>query len=358
MIKKLVVLAVFCLAITPTSLALATQSEQSSSSSMQSSSPPKILWIYREEVKPGRGALHEKVEGGYARLWERAGLQPYLGFDALSGDNESVFISGYDSFGSLEQDQKVFNEISNGPLKNEYKELAGQESGLVDRMRSSIAVLQPELSYLSERFHGQLAKSRYIQVETFKVRLGKDGGFADAAKLYQEAYRKLNIEDPWLVYRVTSGNDAGTYLVFAAMNSMADMDALAGREMQIHEAMGEKMKGMMENAGDVFTSMQTNLYRINPITSHPPKEFAAADPAFWNQPKSSIGALARTDFPTDRESIRRLQETLNSLGYPCGSADGVAGFQTKSALRRFQKANGLMVTGDMDAETSHKLGIQ
>lgn len=303
--------------------------------------------------------MHEKVEGGYARLWEKAGIQPYLGFDALSGDHESVFISGYDSFATIEKDQKAFSEISNGPLKNEYNNLAAQESGLVDRIRSSIAVLQPELSYLSDRFHNQLAKSRYIQVESFQVRPGKDDSFAEGAKMYQDVYRKLNIEEPWLVYRVISGNDAGTYMVFASMNSMADLDTQFAREARIHEEMSEKMKEMMKNADEAFTSMHTNIYRINPMISHPPKEFTALDPSFWTKPATSSGdmALARTDFPSDPATIRQVQEALNSLGYSCGAADGVAGSRTRSALRRFQKDSGLMVTGVIDRETWSKLGI-
>ena len=28
-------------------------------------SPPKVLSIFREEIKPGRGAAHEKLEAGY-----------------------------------------------------------------------------------------------------------------------------------------------------------------------------------------------------------------------------------------------------------------------------------------------------
>jgi|WetSurMetagenome_2_1015567.scaffolds.fasta_scaffold09478_3 hypothetical protein len=357
---KIVLWAAFCLAVIPTGRVLATQSEQSSSPIMEEASPPKVLWIFREEVKPGRGALHDNVESGYAQLWEKAGIQPYLGFDALSGDNESVFISAYASFATFERDQKIINEISSGPWKNEYNQLAGQESSLVDRIRSSIAVLQPELSYLGDRFHNRLAKARYMEVESFQVRPGKDESFVEGAKMYQEAYRRLNIDDPWLVYRVISGNDSGTYMVFASMKSMADMDTHFARESSIHKEMGEKMDKMMQSSNEVFTSMHTNLYRINPMTSHPPKEFAAADPTFWNKPKASIGemSLARTDFPMDRESIRRVQDALNSLGYSCGTADGFAGSQTRSALRRFQKANGLTVTGDIDSETTHKLGAR
>lgn len=52
-------------------------------------------------------------------------------------------------------------------------------------------------------------------------------------------------------------------------------------------------------------------------------------------------------WPTDLELLTRrdimvLQDNLNSLGFDAGSIDGIAGRGTKGALRRFQKANGIV----------------
>ena len=43
--------------------------------------------------------------------------------------------------------------------------------------------------------------------------------------------------------------------------------------------------------------------------------------------------------------VKKLQAFLNWAGYNCGTADGVAGDKTDSAIRAFQKANGLTVDG-------------
>lgn len=43
--------------------------------------------------------------------------------------------------------------------------------------------------------------------------------------------------------------------------------------------------------------------------------------------------------------VKILQEILNSLGYPCGTPDGVFGKGTEQAVKNFQKDNGLISDG-------------
>lgn len=45
------------------------------------------------------------------------------------------------------------------------------------------------------------------------------------------------------------------------------------------------------------------------------------------------------------DDVKKLQETLNALGYDCGAADGIFGAKTEIAVRSFQQANGLAADG-------------
>ena len=45
------------------------------------------------------------------------------------------------------------------------------------------------------------------------------------------------------------------------------------------------------------------------------------------------------------DNVKKLQETLNTLGYDCGTADGIFGAKTETAVRSFQQANGLAEDG-------------
>lgn len=58
-----------------------------------------------------------------------------------------------------------------------------------------------------------------------------------------------------------------------------------------------------------------------------------------------------------KSQISEVQQALKAKGYDPGSTDGVMGSQTQEALRKFQQANGLPVTGNIDAQTAKALGL-
>lgn len=80
----------------------------------------------------------------------------------------------------------------------------------------------------------------------------------------------------------------------------------------------------------------------------------------WDTPTASVekiyklGDRALYNY-TEGEDVKELQKALISLGFSCGSygADGEFGDCTEMAVREFQKANGLAVTGRY-TKTDHK----
>jgi peptidoglycan hydrolase-like protein with peptidoglycan-binding domain len=57
------------------------------------------------------------------------------------------------------------------------------------------------------------------------------------------------------------------------------------------------------------------------------------------------------------DDIRKAQQALTAKGHNPGSVNGVMDSKTQQALRDFQKANNLPVTGTLDPQTAQKLGI-
>jgi peptidoglycan hydrolase-like protein with peptidoglycan-binding domain len=53
--------------------------------------------------------------------------------------------------------------------------------------------------------------------------------------------------------------------------------------------------------------------------------------------------------------MKAAQTLLNKYGYKAGVADGKMGPRTRQALRRFQKEQGIAVTGNLDPETMNRL---
>ncbi len=53
--------------------------------------------------------------------------------------------------------------------------------------------------------------------------------------------------------------------------------------------------------------------------------------------------------------VQAVQKALNALGYAAGTPDGIMGNGTAMAIRDYQRANGLPVTGTVTAELIDRL---
>lgn len=264
--------------------------QQSQSMTEPSSTLPKLLWIYHEDVKAAKGGQHERIEQGFANFWTNAHVQPFLAMDALSGKAPvTIFISAYDSYGAFENDYQTFNKASNGAHKAEFEALERQEADVVSSLRSVVASFRPDISYLTGEFKSGLPRSRYMQIETMHVRPGKDASFAEGAKMFVEAYRKANIERPFAIYETVSGGPMGTFLIFSPLTSLKELDDEKMLDQRVAEAMGmDKWKEMMNGAGEVFQSIERDIYTFNPKISHVSADFAAVDPQFWGTPSQMM----------------------------------------------------------------------
>lgn len=72
--------------------------------------------------------------------------------------------------------------------------------------------------------------------------------------------------------------------------------------------------------------------------------------------KSKSGSSDGTCSPGDTgEAVKKVQRRLKKLGYYSGSIDGDYGNGTKTAVKNFQKRNGLSVNGRVNGKTLSKL---
>jgi peptidoglycan hydrolase-like protein with peptidoglycan-binding domain len=55
--------------------------------------------------------------------------------------------------------------------------------------------------------------------------------------------------------------------------------------------------------------------------------------------------------------INKVQQTLLDKGHYRGKVDGVFGLRTRASIRAYQKAENLLVTGQLDNQTAGKLGV-
>ncbi len=251
--------------------------------------PPPVLNVFREEIKAGRNAAHETLETGYVQAMAQAKWPVNaLGMTSVSGTNEAWFLTGYESFAALEKDRQDTGK--NLALQHRFDQLDQQDSEFRTGQRGMMAVYNKELSYHPERLMSGLPKSRYFNVLTVRMRIGHNIEFNQAIRMYLEAMEKANIEGGSAAYQVLSGAPNGTFLIFTAVKSLAEMDAGAARNQAIFAALGaENGPGLLKLFADSTLTTESTLFAFSPKMSYVSKEWAAADPDFWT-PKTRMAA--------------------------------------------------------------------
>lgn len=66
----------------------------------------------------------------------------------------------------------------------------------------------------------------------------------------------------------------------------------------------------------------------------------------------------RMEAKAEHKDVMTMQQALKDKGHDPGPIDGVMGPRTKTALREYQKKEGLKATGRWDDETAAKLGVR
>jgi len=131
---------------------------------------------------------------------------------------------------------------------------------------------------------------------------------------------------------------------------------------------GMTASGMIDEA--TLVALQIQTAPATGSTSNPQTSSNIGNsqmPQQQQQNQTPPEALPRTEAtpsdvgvgPTafDREDVRQAQMALKNRGFDPGELNGMISSQTMDAIRQFQMANGLPVTGKLDQATQAALGI-
>jgi len=252
-----------------------------------SHSPPKVMQIFVESVKPGKGAAHEKVEIGWPQAFRKAKWPShYLAMTSMSGPGEAWFLGGYDSYAALETDQQ--NVEKTPTLSRELERLSQLDGELLSGTRNVLALYRPDLSYRPDI---DIAQMRYVALTIITLKPGYDSAFAEIRKLVHAGHEKANMDEHWAMYQVTSGMPGPAYLLMIPMKSLQEVDAAQeshGKPYQ--DALGDTGRQQLRDfARAGMAASETKLFAFSPKMSYPSDEWVARDPQFW-KPKAATAA--------------------------------------------------------------------
>ena len=263
------------------------------------SGPPKVLQIFREEVKPGRGAAHEKVEAGWPKAFANAKWPThYLALVSVTGPSEAWFLTGFDSLAAWEKDSRGIDK--NAALSAELQQLSAKDGELLSGTRSIAALYRDDLSYRTAGVN--IGQMRYFYVTTVRDRPGHDTDFTEWNKIIRGAHEKADVPEHWAVFQVTLGMPGGTYLILQPLKSLTEVDAFAQTHGKAYQdATGDEgRKKLREAAAAGILNTETNIFAFSPKMSYVSKETAAADPDFWT-PKPKAAAKPAEGAPAEKK---------------------------------------------------------
>lgn len=250
----------------------------------QNMSPPPVLLIVREEIKPGKMPAHTKHSASFAQIFGKLQTPSYrIAMVPVAGsENDVVYITPLQTFAQMERIQGETDKkmsAASGAIRSELDRLEKEAPDLHAAMRDMFTVYRPELSYDAGV---DITKMRYFAVTTVRVRPGQEDQYAQYLRtLTNVAREKAKAELHIAAFQVIAGSPSPTYMFFRPMKSLAEYDLRIGP--RVREAMTEDQRKQADKmASETVVFSETSVYALNPQMSYVPKDFAAGDPTFWN----------------------------------------------------------------------------
>ena len=241
-------------------------------------SQPSLITIVREEVKTGHNAMHAAFEAGWPAAYTKA-KSPYyyLAMVAMTGPNESWYVSPYASHAAYGESMK--SESDDKVLSAELARLQKGDADHINYSRQMHAVARTDLSYGD---FPDMALARFWEITTFRVRPGHEEGFANAAKAYAAAAKRVAPNMSWRTYEVIAGIPGPTYLVFASVQSFAEFDKSLQQGMAIGNAFTpDEQSTLQKFSAAGLINAETQRFRLDPKQSYVDDATKAKDTKFW-----------------------------------------------------------------------------
>jgi hypothetical protein len=219
-----------------------------------SGTPPKVLNIVRQKLKPGAAPSYAALEASIVNGYARAKIPLY--WIALQSTRDPANVL-YLNFYEAPDDADRATQTYTASMKK-HPDLVKLQQRLASLGQSppvtSLTARRDELVYSPNGV--DLSTMNALRVTVFRVRAGHEGDFVDAAQTGRA--------EPWLLYEDTSSS---TFFIIAPLRSTADRKA------------GALPRGLRRLKG-IYTAEKPMVYAVRHAMSHAWPELAAANRKF------------------------------------------------------------------------------
>jgi hypothetical protein len=256
----------------------------------QDSTPPKVLVIAREFLKPGKaGEAHDKAESAFVQAYAKAKWPThYLAATSVSGKSRALFFVFYDSFDAWEKDEAAQGKDTT--LSASLERASTADGELLDSTDNAVLVYEPDFS-LRPKFSDP--KRRALEISSYHIKFGHYAEWTELVKLVRATYEKSDPDAHWGCFRMQYGGSGETYFFLTGLRSASEIDAGFEKAKGFDSALGENgLRRLEELAAASVESSDHELFVYNPKMSYPTDEYIKADDFWAPKPEPATKTVA------------------------------------------------------------------
>jgi hypothetical protein len=276
--KQLGTFAALCLMFT--GIGFAGSGVANAQDSQPNLSPPNVLVVQREMVKPGMaGMAHQKSESAFVQAMQKAkSPDHYFAAVSMSGPSRALFFIPYDSFADWEKSNAAMTNEST--LAADFDSAMEADGKLLSSFSTMVFRYEPDLSISP---NVDLAQMRFMEITVIDIKPGHEAEWKELAKLHNEVYGQVP-NTHFAMWEEYFGDEGGVYIATSPMKSLAEIDEHRVAAQKAWAGTSEdKKKKMGELEASAFASIHTNLYSMDPKMSYAPDRWKTASPDFWGK---------------------------------------------------------------------------
>lgn len=349
---------------------------------------------------PRQNAVDMAVSTGTTPADEADGAIPQVAADRFGGDEaaaddmpmDGVMVSAVSTVGQIpsqaanQTSAAVATEIVMIDIPADAGPLALREAAAAGNAKALFAVAthyaegkggKPDMVKAAEWYQKAadlgFAPAQYRVGNMYEKGIGVERDLPRSRDLYLQAAEKGNaaaMHNLAVLYAMgaaggTDNDAAAKWFLeaaeFGVKDSQFNLGILSAKGVGMKQSLEESYKwfALVAKTGDKDAA--TKRDEIGKALRPEQLERARAATELW-RPKALSPDANSVDIPTDwqenaqtaaaaidlSKAVKTVQQILNKNGYDAGSADGVMGGKTRSAIAQFQKDNGLDPTGKVD----------
>jgi hypothetical protein len=251
---------------------------------------PRFVNIVHQTLRPGRATAYREMLRVIARTYDRLDIPAYwVELRSMTGRPAMLSLNLFNSFDEVERAASGMGKVLAGDpeltrLQDELLTHISDEQTVLTVRRDDITAPAPASSLA--------ATMRLLRVTTITAVPGRESNLAGALRTACAESESTQPASRCLVYEADAGVGNPTFVLLVPLASLGDVGTdIASRHgfapTSVNSAIGPSRSlpdvAQMACASEC-TTIETQIYIVDPVISHVPADFATADPAYWTPP--------------------------------------------------------------------------